>query len=73
MYSGNEDGDYIYWAYIMPKEGTAVLRMSFEWGEQLMCFIYAYLLFWLGLAIGAIYVITLLVVKYLIRKLILVN
>lgn len=67
IYSSSEEidpGDYHYFALITPQEGTAILRMDSEWGEQLMCSIYAILLFWLGFAIGVIYLLVLLVVKY---------
>ncbi len=59
----NDPGDYHYWVDIELQEGTASIRMNFEFGEQLICMISIHLIAFLGLFIGAIYAIVIIVVK----------
>lgn len=59
----NTPGDYHYFADINIQEGTAHLRMSFEWGEQMNCIIHVCLLLFIGFIFGVVYAFAVLVVR----------
>lgn len=67
MYSSSQAGDYYYLAKIRPQEGTADLSLSFEFGKQMWYLTLIVGILIIALAIGTVYLVTFLVVKYLIR------